>query len=129
MRHILLPLLLAAPLGGCVAEMKIDQDADGDGLLDPQEIELGSDPGVADSDGDGYDDGEEFAQNTSPADPEDKPYAGGWRIDACRNDITGTGHAKGDVAEDWDLLDQFGETVRLYDFCNQIVYVVFAAFW
>ena len=129
MKHIWLPLLLALPLSGCVAEMKIDQDADGDGLLDPEEVAYGSDPGVPDSDGDGVNDGDEVLQNTSPVDPDDKPYAGGWQIDACRNDISGTGHANGDIAEDWALLDQFGETVNLYDFCNQVVYVVFAAFW
>ena len=42
-------------------------DADGDGLLDAEELALGSDPDEADSDGDGVSDGEEFANGTDPA--------------------------------------------------------------
>lgn len=123
-------LLLTGLLSGCAAEVKIDQDADGDGLLDPDEIALGSDPAVADSDGDGYSDGEEARQNTSPADEGDKPYQSGWPIDACRNDIDGNfGTSNGDLAEDFSMPNQFGEMVRLHDFCNQVVYMVFAAFW
>ncbi len=123
-------LLAAGMFSGCAAEVKINQDADGDGLLDPDEIALGSDPANPDTDDDGYDDGEEAKQNTSPADPDDKPYATGWPIDACRNDITsGFGTENGDIAEGFALPDQYGQTVRLHDFCNQVVYLVFAAFW
>ena len=116
-------------LSGCVADVKINQDADEDGLLDPQEVALGSDPGKADTDGDGYTDGDEFAAHTSPADAADKPYKNGWPIDECRHDYEGTGIKKGDVAYDFALNDQFGETVHLHDFCNQVVYLLFAAFW
>jgi hypothetical protein len=28
-----------------------------------------------------------------------------------------------------ELMDQFGEMVSLHDFCDNVVYVVFAAFW
>jgi hypothetical protein len=116
-------------LGGCIATVDINQDADGDGLLDPAEVVAGSDPTVADTDGDGYLDGDEVRQNTSPVDANDKPYLMGWPIDSCRQDISGNGTKEGEVAGDFALLDQFGETVHLYDFCNQVVYLVFAAFW
>lgn len=104
-------------------------DTDGDGLADGDEVELGLDPNAADTDGDGYSDGAELDANTNPSDPDDKPYAGGWTKDACRNDIEGTGYGVGDIAEDWTLPDQFGEQVRLHDFCDHVVYLVFAAFW
>lgn len=123
-------LALALGLGGCAAEVKLNQDADGDGLLDPDEVIAGSDPSVADSDGDGVDDGAEVSANTNPLDPKDRPFQNGWPIDACRNEVEGPyGDKKGDIAADFALLDQFNETVRLHDFCNQVVYLVFAAFW
>lgn len=108
--------------------MKIDVDGDQDGLLDSQEVELGSDPADPDSDADGYEDGEEFESNTDPADAADKPYQAGWQIDACRHDIEATGAEEGDVAENFALPDQFGETVRLHDFCDQVVLVMGAGF-
>ena len=125
----ILMLAFATSLSGCAAQVKINQDADNDGLLDPEEVALGSDPGLADSDGDGTSDGDEVAANTSPTDPDDKPYQAGWPIDACRHDIEGPyGDKKGDIAEDFALPDQFGETVHLHDFCGKVGYLVFASF-
>jgi hypothetical protein len=120
-----MPILLAV---GCIADVQVDVDADGDGLLDSEEVTLGSDPALADSDGDGYEDGAEFDANTDPTDSADKPYQAGWQIDACRNDIESSGSEVGDVAADFGLGDQFGETVHLYDFCNKVVLVVGAGF-
>jgi hypothetical protein len=114
----------AAPTGGGG-----DVDTDGDGLVASIEAEIGSDPANPDSDGDGYTDGVEYDGNADVLDPDHHPYAGGWSIDACRTDIVGTGTRVGDVAFDFDLMDQFGETVHLYDFCNRAVYLLFAAFW
>jgi hypothetical protein len=59
------------------------RDSDGDGLTDPQEIRLGTDPGVADTDNDGLRDGEEVHHLTSttrtPARrPPPGPAAGTW---------------------------------------------------
>lgn len=122
---VLLPLLLSV---GCIADVKLDLDGDGDGLVDSEEAEVGSDPGKADSDGDGYTDGDEYAANTSPVDADDMPYQAGWPIDACRHDIVSTGAAEGDVAGNFALPDQFGETVRLHDFCDQVVLVMGAGF-
>ncbi len=126
-----LPFTLIPALGamGCVANVGIDADMDGDGLNASTEASLGTDPAVADSDGDGWDDGEEVAQYTDPLDAADHPYQNGWKIDSCRNDVQSTGDAVGQVANSFDLQDQFGETVHLRDFCDQVVYIVFAAFW
>lgn len=55
---------------------------------------------------------------------------GGWRKGtACRDDLSATGNAVGDVTEDITLMDQFGEDVRLYDFCDRAVLIVSGAFW
>ena len=105
-----------------------DADSDGDGLLDAEEAALGSDPAAADTDGDGYDDGAEVASNTDPLDADDKPYRAGWPIDACRDDIEATGTRRGDVIENFTFGDQFGETLSLHDFCNQVVLLVGAGF-
>ena len=107
----------------------LSEDSDGDGLLDADERDGPTDPAVADSDEDGWDDGEEINGNTDPMDAEDHPYTGGWAIDACRNDIEGTGDAEGQVTSDFQLSDQFGETVSLHDFCGKAVLIVAGAFW
>ena len=126
---------------GCLAQVNLERpdgtvwteggaaDADGDGLNIDQENALGTDPGNPDSDADGWTDGEEYTSATNALDDADHPYEGGWKIDACRNDIEPTGEAEGQVADNFELTDQFSETVRLHDFCDQVVYVIFAAFW
>ena len=57
------------------------------------------------------------------------PYEGGWPVGACRDDIEPTGNAAGQVANDFALTDQFSDTVHLHDFCDRVVWLVFAAFW
>jgi hypothetical protein len=104
-------------------------DDDGDGLTNAAEAALGTDPDAADTDGDGYSDGAEVDANTDPTNARDKPYQAGWAIDACRDDVTSTGNSPGQVSDDFALMDQFGETVHLQDFCDRVVYMVFQAFW
>ncbi len=104
-------------------------DTDGDGLTDGDEIDAGTDPLAEDSDGDGFSDGDEVAGNTDPLDAEDTPYAGGYQIDDCRWDVESTGTAIGDIAPNFELTDQYGETVRLHDFCNQVVLLIGGAMW
>jgi thiol-disulfide isomerase/thioredoxin len=59
-------------------------DSDGDGLLDQEEIDFGSDPMNADSDGDGLDDGDEYDIGTDPnnADSDGDGYPDGDEVDA-----------------------------------------------
>jgi len=102
-------------------------DSDGDGLTDSEEAELGTDPMREDTDSDGFSDAEEVAENTDPNNAHDMPYAGGWAIDACREDVESTGYEVGDIAENFALVDQFGDTVELHDFCNRVVLLKGAA--
>ncbi|HUF61167.1 MAG TPA: thrombospondin type 3 repeat-containing protein [Verrucomicrobiales bacterium] len=46
-----------------------DEDRDGDGLTDSEELELGTDPDNSDTDGDGISDGVEVAAGSDPLDP------------------------------------------------------------
>ena len=104
-------------------------DSDEDGLTDSEEEDAGTNPDKADSDGDGFDDPDELKANTDPNDDGDKPYQGGWPIGACRKDIDGQGYSEGDVSTNFMMPDQFGEEVELHAFCENVVYMVFAAVW
>jgi hypothetical protein len=54
---------------------------------------------------------------------------GGWSTGGCAEDIAGNGNKAGKVAYDFTQNDQFGQTLRLYDFCHQAVLLVGAAYW
>ena len=129
-----LPSLIAAVALACgTADVDVplgsDMDSDEDGLSDADEIGHGTDPDNPDSDNDGFSDGDEIAQGADPLSGDDHPYTGGYGADSCRDEIASTGHAEGDIAEDFELMDQFGETVRLHDFCGRAVLLVSGAFW
>ena len=110
-------------------------DDDGDGLTNAEEDDLGTDPLDPDSDGDGYRDGDEVAEGSDPTDEDDGIYAGGWPYNPDK-DALGTpswqvGASQGDQVPRWTAVDQFGDTVDLYDFAMQGVPIVFdvAAVW
>jgi peroxiredoxin len=46
----------------------------------------------------------------------------------CRFDMNPTGNNVGDIAEDFALIDQYGDTVHLQDFCARPVLLEFSAF-
>ena len=115
------------PTDSDTGEPDPDADIDADGLSRAEEEVIGTDPTNPDTDGDTYLDGEETL--TDPLDGTDHPYAGGWTIDACRDSVVATGDSVGQVAENFALLDQDGDTVRLHDFCDHAVLVVAWAAW
>jgi hypothetical protein len=134
-----LTLIALSAVIGCTTEIN-DTDSDGpplndlldddnDGITNGDEATLGTDPANADTDGDGHTDLAEVEGNTDPLDATDYPYAGGWPIAACRDTIHSTGNEVGDIADDFALMDQFGESVRLHSFCDRAVLLVGAAFW
>lgn len=127
MRTFLLPIALI--WAGCAAEVEINTDPDKDGLTDAGEAAAGTDPSDPDSDLDGYTDGEEVTGNTDPNSLADHPYEGKWPIGACRGSTVGTGNTEGEVANNFSMLDQYGENVELYAFCDKVVYITFAAVW
>ena len=90
---------------------------------DPQE-----DPDL-DLDGDSFTNEEEWNAGSDPNDIDDVPYKGGWGKDfECRFDITPTGNEVGQIAEDFALVDQYGDTIHLHDFCGRPVLLEFTAF-
>ena len=125
-------LFIPLALMGCLeAEVhNVDMDIDEDGLMTSLEEEIGTNPENADSDGDGYDDGDEIDEGFDPIDEEDYPYQGEYPIARCDPGATPTGgHAVGEIAADFALTDQFGETVNLSDFCGKVVLLEASAFW
>jgi hypothetical protein len=83
------------------------------------------DTGTADT---GADSGTGDSGDTGSTDPV-SPYTGGWTVGACADSIRATGNRVGQVSQDFALLDQYGDTVYLHDFCDRVVWLVFAAFW
>ncbi len=128
---ILLVVNACAPPQGPTksGEAHLDGDSDGDGLLDSEEMELGTNPHDPDTDGDGWSDGEEVEGNTDPLDPERHPYTGGWPIGACNDEIVGTGYQVGDIVEGVTRTDYYGETIHLHDFCDRAIILAPCARW
>ena len=58
---------------GLKADIAGDNDADHDGLIDAEEVVLGTSPTNSDTDGDGYSDLEELARKTSPTEAQFHP--------------------------------------------------------
>jgi hypothetical protein len=111
---------------GCVAEVDMPFDHDGDGLLFEQD--WGTDSFNPDSDGDGFLDGAEVDEGSDPLDPDDYPYVGGWSLDACRKSIESTGDELGDIVNNFELPDQHGQMLKLHDFCGRAVLLEVSGF-
>ncbi len=116
MTKLLIPALF---LVGCaVPSVDLPFDSDRDGLLDDEELDFGTDPDVPDSDSDGWLDGDELSMFTDPLDATDHPYTGGWPIGECRHSLAGTGWNEGFIVNNTANADQFGDTVKIHDFCD-----------
>lgn len=125
------------PWGG----IDIDDDegeASGDEGQEDEEQGEGSGASAGDEDGDdgpGGDDGPPDGDSSGGEEPPPEeeppgsPYVGGWDIGDCQDEIVPTGTGVGQVVPDLLLYDQFGDQVRLHDFCHEAVYIVGGAFW
>ena len=98
-------------------------DSDDDSIEDADEVELGTDPLAADSDEDGYLDAWEVAEGSDPTDAESKIYTGGWPYNPNKDAIEDPGFsgsaAEGETLPRFAWVDQFGDTVDIYDFAGQ----------
>lgn len=108
LRRVGAVMLPAVTLSACIAEMPDDMDS-------PEEAGESS-----------------TGETTVPSElpPDTDKYIGGWGVGHCQDEVVPTGgSAKGDVAPDFFLVDQFGETLRLYDFCHQVIFLEMSAEW
>lgn len=125
-------------------------DADGDGLLDTEEADLGTDPALADTDGDGFSDFDEvetgynptfqwshaiaegdYAPGLCPSTP-DLSVAGATGVGEMDYDgqhYEWTAYQKGDIVANWEGTDTFGQRISFYNFCGNYVLVGVGAAW
>jgi hypothetical protein len=134
-RYILMSLtgLALTGLAGCEdkeAEVACDAaaDADGDGLDDCTEADLGTDPDAADSDGDGLSDGEERDCVSDPLNAEEVCYACGWPH-GDPGTLSSTGAEEGDTVANLSLIDQCGEDIPLWDFAGTYHILFMTTYW
>ncbi|PRQ04608.1 hypothetical protein ENSA5_06130 [Enhygromyxa salina] len=110
-----------------------DGDPNGDGDPGDGDPNGDGDPGDdGDDDGDG-DDGDENGDENGDC-IGGTPYAGGWDIGCCQDDIVPGAWSPGQVSAgavlpDWIFSDQYGDAVRVYDFCHEAIYFEYAAMW
>jgi len=108
----------------------LEVDTDGDGLEDKGEKDAGTDPNAVDSDEDGYTDFEEVHAGTDPTNGEDVIYLGGWPYNPNKDDLGSPNDEWLEIADigvkipRYQALDQFGETVDLYDFAGHGKYTL-----
>jgi thiol-disulfide isomerase/thioredoxin len=102
-------------------------DSDDDGLSDSDEVEQGLDPLSNDTDDDGYQDAWELTEGSDPADPDSLIYAGGWPYNPNKDAMPESDSTRArpyELAPRFQLQDQYGEIVDLYDFAGQGKYVL-----
>lgn len=111
----------------------LSEDTDADGLLDPEEAGFGTDPLLFDTDNDTYGDGLELDEGLDPLDRKDRFYEGFWPFNPNKDSMVDPGW-DGEPLEEGEtfgrltnLVDQYGETVDIYDFAGTGKYVVIDA--
>jgi len=105
------------PTGGSGGSAGIDSD--GDGLSDQYELSIGTDPNLMDTDGDTYLDPWELTEGTDPTDPHSRIYQGYWPYNPDKDLMPGTSAPTAELGAPFQrlqLVDQYGDTVDLYDF-------------
>ncbi len=68
-------------------------------------------------------------EQEASSEPELPTYSGGYNVNPCSPEVESEGYAVGQVAGDFELIDQYGENLRLSDFCGNTVLLVTSAFW
>ena len=113
-----------------------DWDSDDDGMSEGEEVEAGSDPldpAPLDGDGDGWLDNDEKAAGSDPENPFSWPRGTGQWPDfsewAVEDGVAGDTYGFGEVYPDFEVLDQFGNPVSLYQFYGYVILLDYAAGW
>jgi peroxiredoxin len=66
----------------------------------------------------------------TPVDTEtDEITSGDWGQDPCFDEVASDGHLVGQNTTNFELTDQYGDTVRLHDYCERTVLLVSSAVW
>jgi hypothetical protein len=104
------------------------EDSDDDGLTDAEEAELGTNPMEEDSDGDGLTDAEEIDCVSDPMNGDEQCYVCGWEHNDPDN-LESTGSSVDDVMDDFQLVDQCGEMVNIWDFYGEYHILYTTAAW
>ena len=109
-------------------ELDPNGNEDADCMTNGEELALGTDPYKADSDEDGFDDCAERDCVSDPLNQSEVCYACGW----AHNDpgtLEATGSGNGDVLANFELSDQCGEAVSVWDFYGQYFILYTTAAW
>lgn len=69
------------------------------------------------------------ADNDASESETDSPTPSPWTLADCSLQSAGTGVKAGDIAFDFVQPDQFGNSLRLHDFCDRTILLVGSAFW
>ena len=109
-------------------------DTDGDGLSDYAEVYLGTDPLMADTDQDGFDDDFELDHSSDPLDWLSYPWGEGiaqWPDNRHRAEVDhgAPGFDLGQQAPDLELVDQYGNEFSLHQFWGHVVLIDYSAGW
>ncbi len=109
-------------------EEEVPADADGDGLTDAEEAELGTDPDNADTDGDGFDDAEEIEAGTDATVCWSVPE--GWpQCQALADGVSAEGWSLDQIVPSFPMTDQFGNEIESWDFYGMVTIVDVSAGW
>ena len=119
-------------------------DRDDDLLSNEFEAQIGSDPDNADTDGDGFDDGHEYVNYFSPTKDDDHPYTNSdyprgplpdsdtWsamKDEAEADEDMGRGWAPGNFSKNFDVIDQYGDSLKLKRFFGEVIVIDVSAEW
>jgi hypothetical protein len=136
------PRLLTSCLGAALVLSGCEEGdgaaSAGDGIIGDAGDASGETLGGSSGDGDGDPTGDGDGDPADTGEPEcdgTSPYMGGWDIGCCQDEVEpqngwapGGVHV-GTIMPDWTLTDQFGEALRMYDFCHDAIWFEYVALW
>ena len=110
------------------SDIDVYANADGDCMTDVEELELGTNPNLADSDGDGVGDCAELDCVSDPLNGSEQCYACGWKLNDPHR-LASSGAGIGDVIANRSLPDQCGDSVAIWDMYGEYHIMYLTAAW